>query len=372
MPIKKKKNVKKPPINVSLDLNYINDHNLDNETIISHKINVITFKNVIKMIDRDDHVKDNHYELKIIKIVDKNLDVAPFWNSKIQDQSKQLFMQSTNNIKKYNKYIDTFNYDNWFNVSKYLPIKKIVNDKFDYIDNKYTEKMLYKTKKIKIYFNDKQQRNFYNIVGTYRYFYNRCVDFFKNYKKEENKSFYYVYPNEKDENNKQKIEVKIKDDKSIYKDFNTYKYLEGNNPKWIMNKYPAHLIRVAIKECCDRMKTCFTNLKCHKQKFNLSYKTKKDLIQTINIEGQMITKFKENKRVITNKINLFPNLMIDDEYVYRDIKLAEEYPTNYVDSSISYHQVLKEFYITASLIKKRHKKHQYFKYKNFFMKNIFI
>ena len=29
-------------------------------------------------------------------------------------------------------------------------------------------------------------------------------------------------------------------------------------------------------------------------------------------------------------------------------------------------------YLTASLIKKRHKKHQYFKYKNFFMKNIFI
>src|SRR5208282_1216829 len=120
------------------------------------------------------------------------------------------------------------------------------------------------------------------IMGIYRYFYNRCVDYFNNYDKKIKQSWFYIDP----KNEKTKTTVNITN--NPYNLINMRSKLKKNVPKWILNNFPSHLIDQALIEAFDKFKICLDQYKKTRKKFNFKYKSKKDIRQTINLEKSMI------------------------------------------------------------------------------------
>ena len=191
-----------------------------------------------------------------------------------------------------------------------------------------------KCSKIKIYFNSKQKEAFKKIIGGYRYYYNRAVQYINNFDKNTNITSY---------------KRNIKDDKSIYinladiKNKFSYitmrKYIKDNKPLWLDINLPSHLIDKAFMEAAQNYSKCLKMYSKNHIYFKLKPKTKKDKYQTINIEKTMIS---------SNKTGIFPNLKYNNEYVFKNIKFSEPLKNKFLDSSITLNVRLNEYYLLYS------------------------
>lgn len=136
----------------------------------------------------------------------KDSNCVPFWNTKCEELSKQIFMPTDTNLK-ISKTSNIFNYKNWFKTEHKTSLDELnLNNKKLVIDNKerkfikkYKNKKtgqmenIIKSHKIKIYFNSKQRNIIKRIFGVYRYFYNRTIQYINNFDKKTNKTFYLIH-----------------------------------------------------------------------------------------------------------------------------------------------------------------------------------
>ena len=107
--------------------------------------------------------------------------------------------------------------------------------------------------------------------------------------------------------------------------------------------FPSHLIDMGIKEAIGSYKGCMVKFKKYNIPFKLKIKTKKDKIQTMNLE----------KTMIHDKTNsLFYNLKNIDskDYMFRNLKTSCKF-NKYLeicDSSISWNQKTNEYYLNLN------------------------
>lgn len=290
------------------------------------------FNNKFKYI-ANNYLYKNNVEYLIPKTFlaffnDKNL--VPFWNKKVENMSKELFMPSHENIK-----IDLlnnlkFNKNKWFESEFCMSNKKdnknisCETNKDDYIESSVV------TRKIAFYPNKEQKSVLKELFGIYRYFYNRTVQFFNNYT--DSTSFYLVNFNDV----KSKKFFKITE-KNIYSMYTLRKYIKCNYPEWIGKvNLPSHCIDAAISEAVKNITTCFEVQKKKGKSFKLTFKTKKDPIQTMNFE-------KESLSATNNTI--FSGMKIDNKYIFKNgINLKEKINKfDYGGSSMSYDTKLNKF-----------------------------
>jgi putative transposase len=281
----------------------------------------------------------------------KDSKCVPFWNDDCKELSEEIFLPTDNNLKN-SKIPKTFNYNNWFKTehkinsnslenNKKLEIIKDRNFVKQYRDKKTGKiKNIIKSHKIKIYFNSEQRKFIKRLYGIYRYFYNRTVNYINNYDNKNKKTFYFI-----DYKNKQsKIDIDLKDETNIFTLITIRKLIKKNYPKWVDEiNFPSHLIDMAIKEAVSSYIGCLNKYKKYKIPFNLKIKTKKDKIQTMNLEEPMIKK---------ESNSLFYNLKdnIINKYVFRNLKTScklNKY-LNICDSSLSWNQRTNEYYLNLN------------------------
>ncbi len=252
----------------------------------------------------------------------------PFWNDKIRKISDKLFLPSNDNI---NMIDENISKNSWFQVKQYHP-----NEKPEF-------KLKYETpvvdmsedatiiKKIKLKMNPTQKYYLRQFIGTYRYYYNRCV-------KIKRETWFYVYPNESKESDKKKISLKIDKSKFYLDKCYVRSLLGGNKPNWIFDKFPVHLINNALFECLKNFDNCMSKFKKTGKPFKLKFKNKRKNIQTMNLEATMI-----------KKCSLFTNFKVDNKYIFRDIqKKILPKGIKHGDSTLSYDYVSKEVYLNLS------------------------
>ena len=159
-----------------------NDDNFNihfNKILIINKLIICGFNNYYKY-NNQDYIEDISNLINHIK--DNNC--VPFWNSQTKKISEQIFLPTKNNIFKI-KNPNIFN-NTWFNTEYYLKSFKYKNfDDMNIEENKINNFNLstVKCSKIKIYFNSKQKEAFKKIIGGYRYYYNRAVQYINNFDK---------------------------------------------------------------------------------------------------------------------------------------------------------------------------------------------
>ena len=256
----------------------------------------------------------------------------PFWNKKIQILSDKLFLPIQNNIYLIDPKIgSTFNSRSWFNTKEFVTNEKqtfnLLTKKFTHID-----KNIHKCRKIKLYLSKKQKYYFKIIIGTYRYFYNRCVSYLNNYNKNDKTSWFLIYPGDVHS----KIIIKIPEEKFPYNFYFVRSILKNNFPDWLLDGFPSHLIDQAFQEAITRFTTCLSNYKKKHIRFEFKYKKKSEIEHTINLEKYMIN---------GNNNGFFCKWKINNEYIFRTIKTSEKINKyDYIGSSITYQKKLGEYY----------------------------
>ncbi len=141
-----------------------------------------SFRLIINCMQKNHLTVDNLHPSTVINY-QNNLKIKPFWNSKIQKLSDKLFLPSTENLVHIdNDNINTFDANSWFSVKHYTGLDKKFY-KLKTKDHEQSIKKITKCKQVKIYFNKNQKKYMKQIIGIYRYFYNRCVAYLNNYDK---------------------------------------------------------------------------------------------------------------------------------------------------------------------------------------------
>ena len=338
--------------------------NFNNKKNIHRQLNyfIIKYENFTKKFckinDENNNEEYNVGDKGILNYTDlfmliKDSNCVPFWNTKCEELSKQIFMPIDTNLK-ISKTPNTFNYSNWFKTEHKTSLDKLnLHNKTLEIDskerkfvkkykNKKTGQMenIIKSHKIKIYFNSKQRNIIKRIYGVYRYFYNRTIQYINNFDKKTNKTFYLVHYGK----NESKITIDLENEKNKLTFITIRKLIKQNYPEWV-NKinFPSHLIDMSIKEAIGSYNGCMVKFNKYKIPFVLKFKTKKDKIQTLNIESTMIH----------SKTNsLFYNLKDNDskEFVFRDLKTSCKFNKylNICDSSITWNQRTNEYYLNLN------------------------
>ncbi len=307
----------------------------DIKYVVEYNINIIRMKFIFSIMYKKNIVAYNTYVPSIIVMIDKDKQIIPFWNKKIEVISKHVFLPSDDTMKNtVHSPINTLS-TTWFDHKNYNINKD--NDKFHLTTNILNTGDLKKTKNIRVFLNEEQSLYMKQIIGTYRYYYNRGVSYINNFDKKTRKSYFYVYPNEKDDK-KIKIEVECKD--INYFSMQTMrKLIKSNPPNWLLPKFPSHLIDQAFSECAKGFNTCLAIYLKYGKEFELKFKSRKDIIQTINLEKNMIRNIK------SKSIDIFPSLKVGKNYIFRKIKKCENIPDKFCDLSLSLHTVLKKYYL---------------------------
>lgn len=295
----------------------------------SYMININKqYNSIIKLISKNNLLNNHCIMPSILKICHDNGLIKPFWNNDIQKLSDKLYMPSIDNLHLVQKLPKAFNTNTWFNTKCY----KSTNVKPYHLISKEinkTQDLVTKSRQVKLYMNKQQKMYMSQIIGTYRYYYNRCVSYLNNYDKLTKTSWFLV--DYKDKNSK----VDIKVDDNAYNFMKLRPFLKQSPPNWLLKDFPSHLIDQAFKECFSRFNTCLSNYQKTKKPFTFKYKTKKDIIQTINLEKQMIN-------VKTN--GLFTNWKLNSKYLFRKIKMNENLcKYDLLDSSLTYQTILKTY-----------------------------
>lgn len=209
-------------------------------------------------------------------------------------------------------------------------------------ENRSFPSNIIKTKKIKLFLTTPQK-----LLGVYRYYYNLAIQYINNYDKKTKNTHYYTNKNEETSLKT----INLTDVKCIFSMKTMRKYLKDNNPEWMdKSDIYSHVIDKAFSEAEFRYKTCMTIYKKTKRPFLMKFKTKKDKIQTFNIESNMFNTYKLNsknnkfKKMFFGKVkgsdgcSLFNNLRLSKNYKkIEHVKMA--------DSSITHNTKLNEFYL---------------------------
>lgn len=320
------KKKKKPPFKIKKDI-----------CKLTYEEIYINFNNKFKYISNYFLSKNNvdYLTPKIFLAFYNDKNLIPFWNKKIELLSNEIFMPSYENIKTDLRYNLKFNKNKWFESDFCISTNK-ENKNISYIPNKDNfEEASIITRKISFYPNKEQKYVLKSLFGIYRYFYNRTIQFLNNYKK--SKSFYLV----KHMDIKSKKDFDIPD-KNIYSLYTLRKYIKCNYPEWMNKiKLPSHGIDCAISEAVKNITTCFNVKKKNNKSFKMTYKSKKDIIQTMNIEKTSLS---------INKNTIFAGMKVDEEYIFKNgINLKEKISKfDYCDSSLSYDIRLNKFYLNLS------------------------
>lgn len=335
---KKKKALIKPAIKryiESILLQKIKYCQLWNNTtyMVAYLLNMNSqFNTIIKMMDKNKLIENDHIVPSILNEFNKDITIKPFWNSKIQLLSDKLYLPSFDNLHKSDYIHKAFASDTWFSVENYVNLDRPYFLKTKENNNEIND--IIKTNQIKLFLKSNQEKYMKKIIGTYRYYYNRCVSFFNNYDKRTKTSWYLVDP--LDMSTKKVVE----EINNPYNFVNMRPILKEYSPEWQLEGFPSHLIDKAFKEAFDKFNGCMSNYFKTKRPFIFKYKTKKDIYQTINIESNMISK-KHNGFFTMWQINgipLFKNIRTHDK--------INKY--KFQDSSITYHTVLKTFVLNLT------------------------
>ena len=256
---------------------------------------------------------------------------VPFWNTKIKKISDTLFLPIEKNTIKgappktfsSNSCFKTEHYQSKI-VEKQLAIKKIKN----------ADKEVNRTIRIKIFPTSIQKEYLKRVLGVYRYFYNRVIQFINNYNKETQKTKYMInYDDPIDKH----IIVDLNGQSSKFSVNTARKLLKNNRPIW-MKFIPvhSHLIDMAMTEAFDNYYKCIKAFKRTGRPFKLKMKTKKNKYKTMNIEKTMI-----------RGDTIFRNIKYYGQYIFKELKTSDKLYDyhNLMDSSITYIDKLDEFYI---------------------------
>ena len=127
----------------------------------------------------------------LFKLMAEDLHIVPFWNNKIQKISDKLFLPSFENIKQTDTPKNLAN--SWFKIQFF---ENIEENKYKLITKKIEQHQndIIKCRKIRLFFNKDQRKYIKQIIGTYRYFYNRTVSVLNNYDKNTKQSWFLVDP----------------------------------------------------------------------------------------------------------------------------------------------------------------------------------
>ena len=258
--------------------------------------------------------------------------IIPFWNNKVQLLSNKLFLPVNKNLKEINK-PKTF-CNSWFEVKNFVGIQnKYYN--LSIKKNLNLKGKINKCRKIKLFLNPSQRKYMKQIIGTYRYFYNRCVSYFNNYDKKNKESYFYIDP----KNEKSKIIIKL-NEKNPYNFINMRPILKQNLPEWLLNNFPSHLIDQAFSEAFIKFNICLENCIKYGKLFEFKYKSAKENIQTINLEKQMISGLNNG---------FFVNWIIKNEYIFKNIRTSEKIQNfDFKGSSISYNKYLNKYFLNLN------------------------
>lgn len=333
--------------NIKTIESYMVQYNIDNYVVNTEIFmkNTTRIKYIISHLTNKNMIIDDLMLPSITTLVDKDKSIKPFWNNKIKNISDNIFLPTKHIMQnkiphKANQFGTTWFDHNCIDTEK----NTTKTNKFDInlVDEEINDGSVKKTKNIRIYMTTEQVKYMKIVIGTYRYFYNRGVSYINNYNKETKKSFYYVYPDKKEN----KVEVECT--KNSYYSMQTMrKLIKSNLPDWILPNYPSHLIDQAFSECATRFKTCMSTFAKYKKPFNFGYKLKKNIVQTINLEKIMMT------HPNCNTLNLFAKWKIENKYMFRGIKNKETIPNKYGDFSISFHKILGKCYINLPYDKRK-------------------
>lgn len=265
----------------------------------------------------------------------------PFWNSNIENISKNIFLPSDDNIKPLPKYTKKFNKGKWFKSEFY---KECSEHNDDIIFTPSTDDdMINKVVKIKIYPTPIQLATIKRFMGVYRYFYNRTISYCNNIK--DNESFYYIDASDKN------TKVTVECPKSKYAWFSLKKILYTNFPEWLTNiKFEAHSCKQAIKEALTNVITNIQKYKKTNKQFKMNFKTKKDLRQVLILEKSSFS---------SEKNTLFANYKphdgeFSDTKIFEHLRMSDKISKyDYCGSNLTYHRILNE--LTLNLTHKINK-----------------
>ena len=306
--------------------NFIRFFNNKNKVIeqLKNKINIYqnTFNNLV-----DDNINLSYF-ISLIKD-DK---CVPFWNDKIKEISKKIFLPIKENLTKL-KNPKTFYYGNWFSTKHYInknpnkELHEIIIKKERQLNNTYTDKKtgevknIIKCKKVKMYLDNEQQTYLTRLFGAYRYYYNRSIQYINNFNKTTKKTFFYVNYND----DKTIKNIDLKEEKNLFTLMTMRKYLKEDEPEWMTDLWIySHLIDKAINEASDNYNNCMRKFKKLGIPFTLSVKNKKIKFQTMNLETSMFdtetkTLFNKIRSKNNKKKSLFGNLKLSENISKLDI-----------------------------------------------------
>ena len=302
------------------------------------------FKNLVQKMIKDVCLPDNQIIPSIMVNYTNDSKIRPFWNPKIEKLSKKLFLPEINK-RLTDKNILTHEFDNsWFNIS--CKTNNQLKNKIKFEMPKNNMKTIQRSVQIKLFLNVEQKRMMKIIIGTYRYFYNRTIQFVNNYNKKKNTTNFLVDP--KDVTSI--IKIKIIDKCSIYSLYTARKYLKQKYPMWIDENFPSHLIDQAISEA---LINTLTNIKKYKKtgkKFQMAFKSKNNIYQTINLE----------KSMVSGKTNsIFGGFKSNRKLIFKNLKTSEKINKyDYCGSSLTYHSVLSEYTLNLGINKETIKNHE--------------
>ena len=195
--------------------------------------------------------KNLSYKPSLIKECSKDLLCIPFWDAYTKLLSAKIYLPDVNNTYQHSNIDKTLD-NSWFIANEFVNNDKAYELKFKRHEHK--EQTLTKTRKVNIYLTNPQRKYMRQIVGTYRYFYNRCVTFFNNYDKKTRISKYYINPT----NKLSMIIVKVPEKINPYNFISMRSILKCNKPSWLLKDFPEHLIDQALKEAFTRFGICLT------------------------------------------------------------------------------------------------------------------
>jgi putative transposase len=314
-----------------LKFNYFKYRSFASPTLLFfHHTFILSLNTIFNKIHNDGFTNEQNIMPSFFKFMQNNMKLQPFWNNNIKKLSNKIFLPSYENITlKSNDCFKSLN-NSWFTYS--FETGKSTNYHVRFNKNPIYQGPVTRVRQIGVKFTKDQKIGINKIIGGYRYFYNRTIDYINNLNYESRKSYFYIDPKDKTT----KIKLKIPNGLDLLSMFDLRIYLKNNHPEWLIYKFPSHLIDLAIGEAFSKFKNNLKNTKKSGKGFNMKYKTKKDIYQTINLETNMIN---EEKNGFFVDLNINEN---KDKLIY--LKTIEDiYNFEFGGSTLTYHSVLKTY-----------------------------
>ena len=113
------------------------------------------YKKIISTINKCTTINDKTLRPSLISEFNKDLQIKPFWNNKIQSLSDKLYLPSSDNLVKTYLQHKAFNSESWFNTENYVNNDKPY--KLQFKDVKQKIKKITKVSQIKLFLNHEQK-----------------------------------------------------------------------------------------------------------------------------------------------------------------------------------------------------------------------